>query len=332
MKIGIKTFYGTYSRFANNDFESHCATYYTFLFRDIFRSLGLQCDFIGDKEIKGEIFTNYNDYDAIVFWGLESFSFDKYSEQLLKTFKGKKILYITAQVKQDIIQHFDYIFCAELPDYKQFYEINYPNTIINVVPFASPMFDFMDKTTSNPYSSNNKKIIYTGIITGRYLTLLNTIADLPYDLYVGGIYAPPDGTGCRPFNTQEIPSLFSSKVKFIHSNVKFPYGYHFPYLKHADLGLNFYPSTGLKSKPVNSKIIDYLCCGLPIICEDECPNSFRITNFNAGNLVKWNNINDILNGINKTLNQSFDKNTIQQDARELFNPLMVGKKMLEVIK
>jgi len=333
MKILIKTFHGTYSALKNNHFESHCSTYYTFLFRDIFRQLGHECDFVGLKPHNKDIITDSTGYDVLFYWGIESFLFDlEYSTELLKNFKGKKILYITAQVKYPIFQYFDYIFGAEVQGYLNFYKEQCPKSVVNVIPFASPMFDFIDKEKENPFIDNNPKVIYTGIITGRYNEILNTIAEEGINLYVGGIYAPPKEKGCRAFEGNEIKDLFSSKIKWLSSGGNFPYGSHFKYLKNASVGLNFYPWIGLKSKPINSKIIDYLVCGLPIVSDDESPNSYHINDLNAGIITKWNNLPQILHDVQTALNINWNKELIQKKARNLFNPLTVGTKILEGIK
>lgn len=332
MKILIKTYYGTYEAIKRGHLESHCSAYYTFLFRNIFRQLGNECNFIG-AEPCDEILTDTHGYDALFFWGLESFLFDKeYSLKLLQEFKGKKILYITAQVEYDIFKYFDYIFPTDLPCYIPFYQSHYPNSIVTNVPFASPLYDFIDKEKDNPFLDNEPKIIYTGIITGRGLSVLNYLANNEINLYVGGIYAPPNGTSCRQFEKEEIPKLFNPKIKLISENGSFRYGTHFKYLKNAILGLNLYPSTNMKSKPINSKIIDYLVCGLPIISENESPNSYHITDLRAGLITKWNNLPQILHDVQTALNIAWDKQMIQNKAREIFDPLKVGEKILEVIK
>lgn len=333
MKILIKSYYGTYSAIQKGHLESHCSTYYTFLFRDIFRQLGHTCDFIGEKQEGTEIITNHQGYDAIIFWGLESFTFDlNYSTKLLQEFNGKKILYITAQVEKEIFKYFNYIFPTELKCYVPFYQSRYSNSKVVSVPFASPMFDFIDKEEDNPFLDDTKKVIYTGIITGRGLKVLNYLAEHQINLYVGGIYAPPDEKSCRGFTEQEIKTIFNPNIHFLTPTVNFPYGTHFKYLKNATLGLNFYPSTGMKSKPINSKIIDYLVCGLPIISENESPNSYYINDLKAGLITKWNDLSQILDTVKMALEINWDKPTIQNKAREIFNPLNVGKKILEVIR
>lgn len=336
MKILIKTFYGTYEFFQNKSFESHCSTYYTFLFRDIFRHLGYKCDFLGEKAIDNEIVTNYNDYDMILFWGLESFLFDKeYSTEILTKFKGQKCLYITAKINNDIIKLFDYIFPCEIFQYKAFYENTYPKATVRLVNFAAPLYDFIDKETTNPFQDDKFKVIYTGIITGRAKNLLNQLADKGINLYVGGIYAPPDGTSCRHISDDEMKNEFNQNINWLTKNGNFSYGLHFKYLKHANVGLNFYPVPNLPSLPINSKIIDYLVCGLPIISENVAPNNFRIKDLDAGYVVNWNSIEQLYEAIKKTEARKFTKperENISTIARQIFSPLKVGQQIIEAIK
>ena len=333
MKILIKTFYGTYEALQNKHFESHCSTYYTYLFREIFRRLGHECNFLGATEVPNEIITNYKDYDVLFFWGLESFLFDlNYSTSVLQNCTGKKILYITTQTKYDIFKYFDYIFPTEIQEYVSFYQTKYPQSKVQLIPFASPMFDLIDKETDNPYNDLNKKVIYTGIVTGRYINVLNYLVEHGINLYVGGIYATPDAKGCRAFTEQELKELFNPNIKWLSKNGNFEYGSHFKYLKHADVGLNFYPSIGLASKPINSKIIDYLVCGLPIVSEDESPNSYRLHQLNAGFTAKWFDLPQILDTVHKALNTDWNKEQIQIDARKIFNPLTIGQQILDGIK
>ncbi len=333
MKILIKTFYGTYEYFQNNRFESHCSTYYTLLFREIFRRLGHTCDLFGKVAIPNEIVNDYSGYDMILFWGLESFLFDlEFSKGVLQHFKGKKCLYITAQITHSLIHLFDYIFPCEVPQYQLFYEKQYPTAKTRLVNFASPLYDFVDSDTINPYNDTLFKTIYTGIITGRSKQILNELAEREINLYIGGIYAPPDGSSCRHVSLTEMQNEFSQKIHWLTNTGNFPYGSHFKYLKYADVGLNFYPTPYLTSIPINSKIIDYLVCGLPIVSENASPNNFRITDLNAGEIVQWYNIDEIYNAIQKIKTSSMNRNQIKQSARQIFDPLSIGQTILQEIK
>jgi glycosyltransferase involved in cell wall biosynthesis len=332
MKILIKSFYGTYEYFQNNRLESHCSTYYTLLFRDIFRKLGHKCDLFGKATVLNEIVKDYSDYDMILFWGLESFLFDlEFSKTVLQNFKGKKCLYITAQSSHPLISLFDYIFPCEINQYKQFYESHYPSAKVCLVNFASPLYDFVDADTTNPFTDNTFKTIYTGIITGRSKQILNQLVEKGINLYVGGIYAPPDGSSCRHVSKEEMKNEFHPKIHWLTNTGNFSYGLHFKYLKYADVGLNFYPSPHVTSIPINSKIIDYLVCGLPIVSENVSPNNFRITDLNAGEIVQWYNIEEIYNAIQKIKASTFNRTQIKQTARQIFDPLLVGQAIIEEI-
>jgi len=52
------------------------------------------------------------------YWNLESYYYDRiYAENLLKSFKGKKVLYITTDWYENIMNHFDYIFPVDCQSY-----------------------------------------------------------------------------------------------------------------------------------------------------------------------------------------------------------------------
>ena len=309
----------------------HCAYYYPFLFKEVFRQLGQESLFIGQEVFEDKIITEAKEDDILFFWGLESFVFDReYSLKLLKEHKGKKVLYITCQSDEELIKYFDYIFATEWEGYKEYYQTKYPDKKVFVVPFASPLFSFIDEVQMNPYQDDSYKIIYTGIITQRSLGILNKLADLE-NLYVGGIYAPPSGSGCRKFTHKEVRTLLNPKIKLIIPNGNFFYGYHFPYLKFADLGLNFFPNPNADSKPLSSKIIDYLVCGLPVVSEEGNVGNFRLDILKAGTNCKWDDFNDLQIAIMATKFCKLNKQKIKQEAREIFNPLTVGQTILKEV-
>lgn len=333
MNILIKATQDTYNTLQKGFISCHCAQYYTFLFKDIFTKLGHNVKFYGKTILDSDITNNFEGYDCIIFWGLESFIADKeFSEQILKNFKGKKILYITAQVTDEIIKHFNYIFATEMEFYKDSYNKNFPNIKTYIIPFCAPLYDFVDKNIKNPYIEKKFKIIYTGIITDRYLRILNNLAQHGENIYIGGIYKKDGEIYCRHFKPEEIKTIIHKKIKLITPEVNFIYGYHFNYLKYASVGLNFFPCPEGKSRPINSKIIDYLICGLPIISEEFAPNNYRITDLKAGIIVKWNDFNSLLKAIEKEKKTTRDRQSIQKEARKIFNALEIGKQIINIIK
>lgn len=331
MNILVKAYQDVYVKLNGWHQFCHCSYYYPFLFMEIFRREGSSGQFVGQVASKQEVITNPHPTDVLFFWGLESFIFDKeYSETLLKNHTGKKVLYITCQTNEDMVQYFDIIFATEWEGYADYYKKKYPDKLVYIVPFASPLFSFVDEIDKNPYADQDYKLIYTGIITSRYLEILNKLGDL-YTVYVGGIYSPPKGGGCRHFTINEIKTIINPKLKLITPEVNFQYGYHFHYLKYADLGLNFFPSPHTLSKPVNSKLIDYLVCGLPMVSENANVGNFRLNQFQAGFQCKWNNFDDLVNTIEIAKKEKFDKLEIQKKAREVFNPITVGKQIIKEI-
>lgn len=332
MRILVKAYKDVYIVLQQNIKFSHCAFYYPFLFRDIFRRLGYTAEFFGETAIAGEVVTDIKEDDILFYWGLESIVFDReWNIELLKKFQGKKVLYVTAQTLEETNQYFTHIIGTECDFYNAHYQKNYPHIKSSVVPFASPLYDFVDENNTNPYNDDSFKIIYTGIVTTRYLKLLNKLSEQGENIYIGGIYHDPAIRACRTFTEAETKKMFPSNTKFLSPMGNFIYGNHFNYLKYADLGINFYPAKNLPSRPINSKIIDYLVCGLPIVSEGVSPNSYRIKNLNAGLLCEWNSEKDLYEKIQEAKTMKFDRANILTKAREIFNPLKIGEQIIKEI-
>lgn len=331
LKIGIKAYFDIYIMQDKGFIFSHCSPYYQVLFREIFRKLDCICDFIGERKYK-EINNEYENYDYIFFWGLESFLFDKeYSMKILKNDKVKKIAYFTCMYKGSESYYFNNIFSTDVPFYNDFYKTEFPNIKSKVIPFAAPFYNFVDKE-NEILVDDSFKIIYTGIITDRYLNILNKLADEGETIYLGGIYLKTGETGCRHFTQEEI-SKINPKINLINNNnVNFIYGSHFKWLKNMDLGLSFYPNPNNQIKAVNSKIVDYLICGLPCLVEDCSPNSFLLKEYDCGETWEWNNYADLLEKIKLMKKKKYDKIKIQENMRKYFDPLNVGKLIIEELK
>jgi len=342
MRILIKASIETKNVIKRNGYYWHSACYYPFSFYKTFKELGHEVKFYGDTALKNtidgveyEIITDYTGYDMMFWRGLESFVFDKeFALLTAKNFKGIKCISLGTNSRYPILNHFDYMMPTEDERFVEFYQKNFTNLKVFKIPLASPCFDFVDKDDSNPYPDDKFKIVYTGIIHGRYLSYLNKMAEKGEQIYLGGTYYPRAerlaGTGVRPFNEEEIKSLLHPNINLITHNGRFNYGHQFKYLKHANVGLVFYPAP--KPLSLSCKITDYLVCGLPVVAEDTVPNAKRITDINAGQIVKWSNFNAMYDAIKREQDMKRDKSVIKQKAREIFNIKDNCKLIIEGLK
>lgn len=342
MRILIKASIETKMVIKRKGYYHHSACYYPFSFYRTFKELGHEVKFYGDTALKNvinnveyEIITDYTGYDMMFWRGLESFVFDKkFASLTASNFKGIKCISLGTKSHYSILNNFDYMMPTEDERFVKFYKNNFPSLKVVKIPLASPCFDFVDKDNSNPYKDDKFKIIYTGIIHGRYLDYLNKMASKGEQVYLGGTYYPlkerQAGTGVRPFTELEIKTLLHPNVTLITHNGRFNYGYQFRYLKHANVGIVFYPASAPQS--LSCKITDYLVCGLPVIAEDTIPNAKRITQLKAGQIVKWSDFNSMYDAIKREQDLKRDRNKIQIEARKIFNIKDNCKLILESIK
>jgi len=331
MKILIKSSLETYMVLNKKDYLWHSCCYYPFLFYECFRSLGHDVKFYGDISIEGLITNELTEYDLIFWCEIPSFGWKKEeSLKVLSTFKGKNAFYIpTCYDLEEGKKYFDYIFVAECKEYKDYYIKEIPNAVVEIIPWISPSFEFIDRVQTNPYKDNGFKVIYTGIIKSRYLRILNYLAEMGENIYLGGTYFKKGETLVRAFTKEEIEGVVHPKIKLITSDATFTYGYHFNWLKYADVGINFYPA--YEAGAVSSKITDYLVSGLPVISEYPAPNNFRLLDLNAGQITEWNSPQKLYDTIQKEKQIKRNRDNILKKARDLFNPLEVCKKIIKVV-
>lgn len=328
MKILIKASIETKNVIKRKGYYWHSANYYPFSFYKTFKELGHNVKFYGDTALKTvidnveyEIITDYTGYDMMFWRGLESFVFDKpFAIKTAKEFPGIKCISLGTKSKHPILKYFNYIMPTEEDYFVEFYQKEMPTIKTIKIPLASPCFDFVDKEDINPYNNNDFKIIFTGIIHSRYLNYIIKLAEKGEKIYLGGTYYPDKEriakTGVRPFKPEEIKELHPN-IKLISPNGRFNYGYQFKYLKYANVGLAFYPANF--SFALSCKITDYLVCGLPTIAEHTIPNATRITQLNAGQIVKWSNFDSMYKAVLKEKEIQRNRKKIIEDARKLFN-------------
>lgn len=308
---------------------SHCADHYPLLFKKIFEALGHSAEFAGPN-IAGDPFrARISEFDVAFFWGLESYVFyPEYAESLLNEFKGKKVLYITVARNEALFKKFDIIVGADVPSYKSFYTRHCPRARVELLPFASPMFDWVDLDKTDPYcGAEHPRLVYTGLMTQRQLSCFYALAQAGYVLHVGGKFLPEEGTS-RPFTLAEVKGLHPN-IRLIAPYGRFPYGAHWPWLRYADLALNVYPSR--VGNAVSSKLVDYLVCGLPVVSEESAPNNFYLRAYNAGLTCRWNDPADMVAKVKQALSMKWDRESIRAKARKAFDPLSVGKAIMKLV-
>lgn len=333
MRILIMAQPMTYSSLHSWGIGNHISSYHNFLHYDIWKEQGHDVKFYGQKikipslEKYGQFFTeNYNGYDMIFFRGYNSFIPKEFAVETLKNFKGKKILYLEGGDKYNIGQYFDIIFIPEIPEIYKKWKEKFPNKDIRYIAWTCPRFSLLDKNEHNPYKDDKFRIIYMGTLFDRYVNILKKLAEKGENIVIGGMYH--GGKFFRDFTTEELNS-FPENIEIINKGI-FVFGSNFNYLKHADLGINFYPQ--LKPGCLSSKITEYLCCGLPIITECSASNAYRVNQCKAGSLVKWNNFNEIYEAVIKEKEIKRDKLKIKTEARQIHNPENICKKITKIVE
>jgi hypothetical protein len=326
MKILIKTADSTHLILASGKQQAHCGNYCAFLFRDAFRALGHTVKFIGPQAHNDDIVYDPTGWDMVFCWGLESFTFDKeYTTQMLQNFKGKKVLYITTKTSDPIVKLFDLVIGSDVEAYRKFYG---DKTLI--LPFSGPLPELIDKDATNPYKDRSSfRVIYTGIMTDRYLKVLNHIASSGFDLYVAGIRNKAGEKYCRRFTLEELAKELHPRIKPLSIDGALEYGTHFKYLKYAHCGICLYPGPDNAGQSASSKLTDYTMCGLPVVCEDASPNAFVLKILDAGYTCKWGNEQDLLEKLVVARNTKWNRPDIIKQARVKFDSVEIARKICQ---
>jgi len=304
---------------------NHISGYHVFNHLQAWEKLGHEVHFtVGDY--------NYNNWDVLFFRGYNSFRPDiNDSIKMLQEFKGKKILYLEGLDEEtNIGEYFDVIFIPELNSTYNKWKEKYTTKDIRKIAWTSTEFEIID-TGKNPYPDKKFRSIYTGIYNDRMLTMLNRLALECEYIVLGGIYY--DGKVCRGLGENEVKSL-SPNMQIINNNINpvcnrglFEFGEHYPYLRYADLAINLYAYNFEGS--LSSKLIDYLTCGLPVVCEHTCPNRHRIDQYDAGIVVDWDNFDQLYRAIEKVKRLNYSKEGIQYAARQVHNPITICEEILK---
>ena len=106
------------------------------------------------------------------------------------------------------------------------------------------------------------------------------------------------------------------------------WGKQYDYLYHCDLAINFSPNRtkGYECEVANTKIFDYLVCGLPVITEKGCQNNYMVSKYNAGKIINdIGSLKDYHDGIKEIINTNYDKNKISKEFMNKENYLERSK-------
>jgi hypothetical protein len=324
MKILIKAHGATYALLDNMCNCNHVGGYWNFLHYNCFKQLGYEVAFYGSTEVLPKIVNNHVGFDILFCRGYNGIRYEHdFLVEGLKTFRGKKILYLEGGDENDIGQYFDVVLVPELGKDVDKWKARYPQKDIRLATWPAAEVSFMDANVDSPYPDDKFRIIYTGIFTQRFLDDMIKLANLGEYIVLGGIYY--DGKQCRGFTKEERTNL-PTNIQVISDNGIFNYGVHFPYLRHADLALGFYAYSFEGS--LSSKLIEYLNFGLPVVCEDTVPNRNRVKQYDAGTIVKWGNFEDLYAGIQKEKEMRRNKGDIMTKARAVHDPMAISRGIL----
>ena len=320
MKILIKSHNNTIGILKTGNIGNHISGYHNFLHRDIWRKQGHQVKFIGEKLIPD----NWQDYDVLFFRGYHSFRDEwDFSMKILREFKGKKILYLEGGTEKNIGDYFDTVFIPEVPVHLEKWKKEYPNLDVRPIAWTCPEFKLLDNVT-NPYPDKKFRLIYTGIYNDRHLNLIRKLAEKGEHIVLGGIYY--DGKVLKGLTDEDVKNLLHPNIQLLNDTPLnkagkgiFTFGNQFAYLKHADCALGFYPYN-MHNGSLSSKLTEFLCCGLPVVCDTPMPNGYRVLQYNAGLFIMWDDFDSLYNQIQEIKKLNYDKKQIMDKAKFFHNP------------
>jgi glycosyltransferase involved in cell wall biosynthesis len=162
----------------------------------------------------------------------------------------------------------------------------------------------------NPYKKYSEKIVlFTGNIKNSqqgkinrmWQQKLNTIGKGLKDKKIRLCFL---GSGDQSLlDTGSVTSLSSVENKKV-----------WDYLHYADCGIAL--AEGDPQNFESSKIYYYLRAGLPVVCESSIPNSPEILKAKLGYVVSFNDLDDFVEKIVKTVNQKWDKKRAMKNMKE----------------
>lgn len=328
MKILIQAQPLTYSTLKQKSFPFHISAYHNFLHYNVWKKQGYEVNFYGEKTFEDKVITSYKGYDTLFFRGYNSFKPSlEFVKKTLSKFNGRKILYLEGADKYGVGEYFDTVFIPEVETHYNWWKEKFPKKDVRRIPWTCPEFALLDKDESNPYKNNHFKLLYFGNIKQRYLKIIKKLAEKGEHIILGGMLSNPPAM-CRGFMKNEIKNLHPN-ITLINKarGGLFTFGTQFSYLKFADLGLCFYPRK--KEGSLISKMTEYLCCGLSVIGENSIPNRNRIIECNGGQIVEWDNFNELYDAIQKEKEVKRNKKEIMKKARGIYNPYKICEEILK---
>jgi glycosyltransferase involved in cell wall biosynthesis len=112
-------------------------------------------------------------------------------------------------------------------------------------------------------------------------------------------------------NFQWLVKYFSAAKNITVHRVA-PWGEHWNYLHHSDIGIDFSPSEKGKSIAGNAKLLEYMAAGLPSVTESSVGNS-ELVKKNFGTIVdKVANLNDYCDAIHKVCKLKYNRDLISR--------------------
>lgn len=296
-----------------------------------FRELGHEVYFIQKKAIEGYSVDSLEGCDLLLFYEITSFYQDKeYSLNLLRNFEGKKALYIPTFTSDypEITSQFDYIFNADTPLNLSKWRNFHPDALVIDIAWHCPRPEFLDNDFTNPYSDSGFKSVYFGIVNEDYLDILMRLTQDGEQIYFGGVFRAKDGSWPRRIPQSKIDK-FSPNLHMV-TNGDFECGTQFRWIRHANLGLVFYPVNYPAS--LNHKIVEYLTCGTRCLIEYPSPNAYRAAMLNAGRTFPFRNYEELYHAIQEEKKVIYDKAWLRLAARKMFDMKQVCQHIIDAIK
>lgn len=189
--------------------------------------------------------------------------------------------------------------------------------------WASPMGvpEEIPPASENPYPANKINMVYMGRFrhTPPRFDFFNQVMrklgkNYLLHIFPGSFSINLTEQKRNPMETDQLnflKKLFSEDNIIVHEPV--PWGKHWNYLQHANIGIDVTPS--LHRKGVgggNAKLLEYMRTGLPTITEIGVTNLDVMTKVNGGIVVQANNVNSYVRGIQKMQEMSFDRARISE--------------------
>lgn len=215
---------------------------------------------------------------------------------------------------------------------------SYPQHDVFLCPWA--VSDIPEGLPS-PWATPTVRAITMTLVRPRYLVALNKLAeDRRFETWVGGLFLA-GGRGWGGLTTEERASMCHPRLHFMSDLVPYVsdlrpagepispthyshgepghgpvrYGDHFPFMIHADVGLNWVE--GQSWAAISCKLGDYLGAGLPCVSEAGVPNNGDIVTLNCGEIVPQGDTEVMREAILRQVAIGHDRAAIRQAARAM---------------